>query len=84
MSGNTWKVVYFNGRGRAESIRIALSEAGETFEDVRLTREQWIALRPGEALVKLHVGHRQTGVTDTIDMYWCTLRVTYISTEQIH
>lgn len=35
------KLVYFNTRGRAESIRYLLAYAGVPYEDVRLTREEW-------------------------------------------
>ncbi|OWF48494.1 glutathione S-transferase 1-like [Mizuhopecten yessoensis] len=45
MSGNKWKVTYFNGRGRAESTRIILTEAEVLFEDVRISKEQWDAMK---------------------------------------
>ena len=35
------KLVYFNTRGRAESIRYLLAYAGVDYEDVRLSREEW-------------------------------------------
>ncbi|PAA51496.1 hypothetical protein BOX15_Mlig031684g1, partial [Macrostomum lignano] len=35
------KVCYFNARGRAELIRLALTAGGVEFDDVRFTREEW-------------------------------------------
>merc|ERR1711935_1212876 len=35
------KVHYFNGRGRAEVIRLALVQAGQEFEDIRYERADW-------------------------------------------
>ena len=35
------KLIYFDGRGRGELSRLILSAAGQKFEDVRLTFEQW-------------------------------------------
>eukprot|EP00916_Digyalum_oweni_P024081 GHVL01039849.1.p1 GENE.GHVL01039849.1~~GHVL01039849.1.p1 ORF type:complete len:206 (+),score=9.40 GHVL01039849.1:384-1001(+) len=35
------KVFYFDARGRAEIIRLVLSLAGQDFDDVRFSREEW-------------------------------------------
>ncbi|CAF0978571.1 unnamed protein product [Adineta steineri] len=37
----TYKLYYFNGRGRAEIARLIFAAAGETYEDVRYEREEW-------------------------------------------
>jgi len=37
---------YFNARGRAEVARLLLAQAGLAYDDVRLTREQWLAKKP--------------------------------------
>ncbi|CAF1468381.1 unnamed protein product [Adineta ricciae] len=37
----TYKLYYFNARGRAEIARLIFAAAGETFEDVRYEREEW-------------------------------------------
>ena len=42
------KLVYFNLRGRAEAARFTLAQAGVDYEDVRVTREEWVKLKPGK------------------------------------
>ncbi len=42
------KLVYFKTEGRAEVIRIILSQAGVDFEDKRLSKEEWEAMKPSE------------------------------------
>ena len=44
----TYKLVYFNTKGRAEISRWILAQAGVKYEDVRITKEQWAELKPGE------------------------------------
>lgn len=41
-----YRVTYFNAKGLAEATRIALCAAGQTFEDRRLTSEEWGKLKP--------------------------------------
>ena len=36
-----YKVIYFDARGRAEPTRMMLAHAGQEFEDVRYTSEEW-------------------------------------------
>ena len=45
------KLVYFNLRGRAEAARFTLAQAGVDYEDVRVTREEWVKLKPGKKRV---------------------------------
>ena len=37
----TYKLYYFNTRGRAEIVRLIFAAAGEKFEDIRYERAQW-------------------------------------------
>jgi glutathione S-transferase len=38
---STYKLYYFNARGRAEISRLIFAAAGENFEDIRYERDQW-------------------------------------------
>jgi glutathione S-transferase len=42
----SYKLTYFNGRGRAEWIRLIFAQAGVLYEDVRVDGAQWKDLRP--------------------------------------
>ena len=35
------KVIYFNGYGKAEAMRMLLAHAKVEFEDVRINKEDW-------------------------------------------
>lgn len=39
------KLYYFDGYGRAESIRMLLSHAKQEFEDIRLSKEEFAPLK---------------------------------------
>jgi len=41
-----YKLVYFNGRGRAEPARLIFAYAGQKYEDKRLQPADWAALKP--------------------------------------
>jgi glutathione S-transferase len=41
-----YKLVYFNGRGRAEALRYMLAYAGVEFEDARVTHQYWPTIKP--------------------------------------
>ena len=42
----TYKLHYFNGKGRAELTRFIFAQAGVPYEDIRLTGEQWEEFKP--------------------------------------
>ena len=42
----TYKLTYFNVKGRAEISRFIFAQAGVTYEDKRITHEEWPALKP--------------------------------------
>lgn len=42
----TYKLYYFDIRGLAEPTRILLAYGGIEYEDVRLSKEEWPALKP--------------------------------------
>ncbi|XP_061178875.1 glutathione S-transferase 1-like [Saccostrea echinata] len=42
----TYKLMYFQGKGRAEVIRLAFTLAGQVFEDKRFTLEEWLKVKP--------------------------------------
>jgi glutathione S-transferase len=42
---STYKLTYFNGRGRAEVSRLIFAAAGQKYEDDRISGEQWAALK---------------------------------------
>jgi len=40
---SAYKLYYFNGKGRAETIRIIFAQAGVKYEDIRFTGEEWMS-----------------------------------------
>ncbi|XP_067685411.1 uncharacterized protein [Haliotis asinina] len=43
---SSYKLLYFNGRGRGEVIRLLFTLKGQEFEDKRVTQETWPAEKP--------------------------------------
>ena len=45
-----YELIYFDGRGRAEVIRLLFAQAGAQYEDtrVKMDEEEWGKLKPGE------------------------------------
>ncbi|KAI8482143.1 hypothetical protein Bbelb_401330 [Branchiostoma belcheri] len=50
----TYKLTYFNGRGRAETIRLLFAAGGIKYEDVRIEGAQWPALKPSTYRLLYH------------------------------
>ena len=42
----SYKLIYFNLRGKGETTRLAFTLAGIPFEDFRVSFEDWPALKP--------------------------------------
>ena len=45
---SSYKLYYFPFRGRGELIRFVFAQAGVQYEDVRVPKEEWGKLKPGE------------------------------------
>jgi glutathione S-transferase len=41
-----YKLTYFNGRGRAEIVRLVFAAAGVEYQDIRIEKANWPALKP--------------------------------------
>ena len=68
----TYKLIYFNARGGAELARFIFAQAGVKYEDVRVERENWPALKPTmpfEVLPVLEVDSKKLGSSMTIARY---------------
>jgi len=44
----SYKLYYFNGRGRAELSRLIFAQAGVQYEDARVEQADWPKLKPSE------------------------------------
>jgi len=44
----SYKLTYFNGKGRAELSRYIFAQAGVAYEDMRVEHSQWSQLKPSE------------------------------------
>ena len=42
----TYKLIYFNARGRGELIRYVFAQAGVQYEDFRVSKEKWAEIKP--------------------------------------
>lgn len=43
-----YKLTYFDGRGKAEIIRLIFAAAGVDFEDHRISKEEFAKLKPSK------------------------------------
>jgi glutathione S-transferase len=44
----SYKLIYFNARGKAEHIRFIFAYAGVDYEDERISQEKWLELKRSE------------------------------------
>ena len=44
----SYKLTYFDARGRGEIARMVLAAAGQKYENVRVSFEDWPALKPSK------------------------------------
>jgi glutathione S-transferase len=51
----SYKLTYFNGRGRAELTRLLFHATDTKFEDVRIEREKWPAMKPSTPFGQLPI-----------------------------
>ena len=66
------KLIYFNLMGRAETVRLILAQAGVSYEDKRIKKEEWPALKaslPMGQLPVLEVDGKTIGQSMAIARY---------------
>lgn len=47
-SNSVFKLRYFNIKGLAEPIRFVLAYVGQEYQDIRVTQEDWPAIKPSK------------------------------------
>jgi len=68
----SYKIIYFNGKGRAELSRLILTAAGEKFEDSRIDFGTWGTLKPNTpwgGVPILEVDGKQLAQSNTMARY---------------
>ncbi|XP_033644326.1 hematopoietic prostaglandin D synthase-like [Asterias rubens] len=68
----SYKLYYFNGKGRAESIRIMFRLAGVAFEDCRFEEAEWPAIKPSIPILQvpmLEIDGKKCGQSKAIIRY---------------
>lgn len=50
----SYKLFYFDGKGRVEAIRMAFAVGVLQYEDVRVQLQEWPALKPSEYVLYLY------------------------------
>ena len=48
------KLVYHSGRGRAEGARLIMAAGVIEYENVRITPEEWVKMKPGKETKQIY------------------------------
>ena len=67
-----YKLVYFDGRGRAEVARMLFKLAGEEFEDKRITQDAWPEFKKCKHLIRKDFG--EGGSPECCRILRCNIR----------
>ena len=51
----SYKLSYFNARGRGEIARMVLAAAGQKFEDVRINFDDWPTVKPSKIVLIIYI-----------------------------
>lgn len=52
----SYTLIYFDLRARGELIRLVFAEAGQKYEDKRVTFDEWKDLKPSKIIIKFTLG----------------------------
>ena len=63
------QLLYFDGYGRAEIIRIILNYGGIPFEDKRVTWEEWPQIKPSKKLLYIDLIHNSKITLTIINIF---------------
>ena len=69
-----YKLSYFPVRAKAESVRLALSAAGVKFEDVRVSMEEWQALKGSTFTFEFSTPAQLSRLISLVVIYPCALK----------
>lgn len=67
---NTYTLFYFNVKALAEPLRYLFAYGGIEYEDVRVTRDEWPALKPSKLSMQQPRIHSSTGIVSFIVSFY--------------
>jgi len=59
----SYKLIYFNARGKAEHIRFIFAYAGVEYEDERISQDKWPELKRSEYCKVINLGLDSTNLS---------------------